>query len=172
MNARDPLTPASPASAVRTLNAPLDFARPYPEIIDNAPPVTCVLSPLVTTTRPPADDFPLPTITLILPPAPSVAEPVRSVIIPLGPPVTTLPVVKDRPPDTPAVPPSAVRILNTPLDVALPYPVIIDTAPPVFAVASPALIATRPPAEIAPLPTWTLTLPAVPSVAEPVRNVI
>ena len=40
-----------------------------------------------------------------------------------------------------------------PLDVALPYPVIIDTAPPVFAVASPALIATRPPAEIFPLPT-------------------
>ena len=40
--------------------------------------------------------------------------------MPLGPPVTTLPVVSDNPPETPVVPPSAVRMLNTPLDVALP----------------------------------------------------
>jgi hypothetical protein len=92
--------------------------------------------------------------------------------MPLGPPVTTFPVVRDKPPDTPAVPPSAVRILKTPLDVALPYPVIIDTAPPVDAVASPALTTTRPPAAIVPLPTDTLMLPAMPRVALPDLSVI
>ena len=86
--------------------------------------------------------------------------------------MTTFPVVRDKPPDTPVVPPSAVRMLKTPLDVALPYPVIIDTAPPVDAVASPALTTMRPPAEIDPLPTAMLTDPLVPLVASPVLNVI
>ena len=88
--------------------------------MDTAPPVTSVLSPAFTATRPPVFELPLPTTTLTLPPAPSVAEPVRRVIMPLLPPVTTLPVASDKFPDTPVVPPSAVRTLKAPLDVVEP----------------------------------------------------
>ena len=89
---------------------------------------------------------------MTLPPAPSTAEPDLSVIDPLLP-ADVVPDVKLNAPETPAPPAFVDLRLKAPLDFALPYPVIIDTAPPVFAVASPALIATRPPAEIAPLPT-------------------
>ena len=64
------------------------------------------------------------------PPAPLVAEPVRSVAMPLLP-FDVQPDVSDSWPDTPAGPALAVRTLNTPLDVWLPYPVNKDTAPPV-----------------------------------------
>ena len=42
--------------------------------------------------------------------------------------------------------------------------------PPVLRVASPAAITTRPPLSALPPPTIMLMLPAVPDVAEPVRN--
>ena len=88
-------------------------------IIDTAPPVTSVLSPAFTATRPPVDRDPLPTKTLTLPLAPDVADPERNVIIPLVP-VDVVPEVKDREPDTPAVPAFPVRMLNAPLDVTEP----------------------------------------------------
>jgi hypothetical protein len=44
----------------------------------------------------------------------------------------------------------AVLTLNEPLDVAVPYPEIIEMAPPVFDVPSPALTVTRPPEAKAP----------------------
>jgi hypothetical protein len=50
---RDPLTPSTPASAVLTVNAPLDVEDPNPETIDTDPPVTVVLSPAETAIRPP-----------------------------------------------------------------------------------------------------------------------
>jgi hypothetical protein len=67
---------------------------------------------------------------------------------------------------------SAVRMLNAPLEAALPYPDIKDSAPPVTSVLSPELIETRPPEARLPLPTTMLMLPAAPFDAEPVRNVI
>ena len=44
MKESEPLTPPveAPALPVRTLNAPLDVARPKPEASDTAPPVTVV----------------------------------------------------------------------------------------------------------------------------------
>jgi hypothetical protein len=49
----------------------------------------------------------------------------------------------------------------------------MEIEPPVAVdVASPALMAIRPPELNFPLPTTTLTLPATPLVADPVRNVI
>ena len=80
---REPLTPLSPEFADRILNTPLEDARPYPEIIDTAPPVTCVLCPAFSAKRPPVPVLALPTTTLTLPAVPSVAEPVRSVMLPL-----------------------------------------------------------------------------------------
>jgi hypothetical protein len=108
----------------------------------------------------------------MLPPAPLVADPVRRVIIPLLPSVVALPDVSDNDPDTPFEPAFALRTLKAPLDVARPYPVISEIAPPVTAVASPLVTVTRPPAVSFPLPTIMLTLPAAPFVAEPVRRVI
>jgi hypothetical protein len=66
-------------------------------------------------------------------------------------------------------------MLKAPLDVAVPYPLIIETAPPVLseaAVLSPADTVMRPPVERFPLPITILTLPAVHLVAEPVRRVM
>ena len=121
----------------------------------------------MTATRPPALDLPLPTTTLILPPAPRVDDPVRSEISPLVP-VDAVPEVKEREPLVPPAPDSAVRTLNAPLEVARPYPLIIESAPPVTCVLSPAFIAIRPPPLRAPLPATTLTLPAFPEVDAPV----
>ena len=56
---------------------------------------------------------------LILPPVPSVAEPVRSTTEPELP-FDVVPVVNESEPVTPLVPESAVRMLNTPLDVGEP----------------------------------------------------
>jgi hypothetical protein len=86
-------------------------------------------------------------------------------------PLAAVPDVNDSCPDTPLVPASADRTLNTPLDVALPYPVSRDTAPPVLVVLSPAAATTRPPAADTPEPTTTLTDPPAPEVADPVRTV-
>ena len=61
-------------------------------------------------------------------------------------------------------------MLNAPLDVAVPKPVMIDTEPPrplAEFVASPAWMVTRPPPAAAPAPTSRLTLPPVPLVASP-----
>ena len=119
-NEREPLTPFEPELAVRMLKVPLDFARPYPVMIEIAPPVEDpVASPALTATRPPVELFPLPTTILMLPPAPEVAAPVRKVIMPLLP-FDVVPEVKDNEPLTPLAPALAVRTLNTPLDVARP----------------------------------------------------
>jgi hypothetical protein len=55
----------------------------------------------------------------MLPPAPEIADPVRSVIIPLLP-LLELPEVNVRDPDIPLLPASAVLMLKTPLEVAVP----------------------------------------------------
>ena len=77
---------------------------------------------------------PAPVRRAIHPDNPFVESPVNNVKLPLWP----------------SVPAFAVRILKAPLDVAVPKPETIDTAPPVFAVDSPALIVTRPPDAIVP----------------------
>ena len=115
----DPEAPPK-AFAVRTLNAPLDEVRPYPEIIEIVPPVMAsVLSPALTTMRPPTDTLPLPTITLIFPPAPSVDDPVLRKIDPLLP-FDVVPDENDNDPLVPSTPVFAVRTLKTPLDAARP----------------------------------------------------
>jgi hypothetical protein len=111
--------------------------------------------------RPPPAIVPALTSKLILPPAPKIEEPVRSVIIPLLP-LLELPEVKDREPDTPSFPAAVVLMLNAPLDAARPYPVIIETAPPVDEVLSPAFKAILPPCAIDPSPTTMLMLPPAP----------
>ena len=69
-----------------------------------------------------------------------------------------------------AFPALAVRILNVPLDVD-PFPLVIETEPPVDAVAAvllPAVRVTRPPVPDSPLPATMLTEPPAPLLAEPV----
>jgi hypothetical protein len=97
---------------------------------------------------------------------------VRKVIIPLLPFVVVVPDVREREPETPLEPALAERTLKAPLDVARPYPVIMETDPPVCEVLSPPTNAIRPPAVNLPLPTTMLTLPAAPLVADPLRRVI
>jgi hypothetical protein len=170
-NERDPETPLSPEFLVRILNDPLDVARPYPDTIDTAPPVLDVDSPALSTTRPPAETFPCPTKILKLPPVPNVADPVLMTIAPVLP-ALEVPETKERDPLVPLSPALAVRTLNEPLDFAVPKPVIIETAPPVFTVLSPLLTTKRPPPAREPDPTRMLTLPAVPRVAIPLFKTI
>jgi hypothetical protein len=131
------------------LKEPLDVARPKPETMEIAPPVLSASSPALTVTRPPVVFEPTPTITLTLPAAPLPPVPVRNAIHPDKPFVESLVSIVIVP-LWPFWPAFAVRMLKAPLDVAVPKPDTIDTAPPVFAVAVPAWTVTRPPDAIVP----------------------
>ena len=127
-----PLTPAVPALAEPTVNAPEDDCEPKPVARDTAPPmpgtsspITDVLCPPETTMRPPRPDVPDPTTIETSPPAPSVPPPLRRTTAPLLP-ALDVPVENATRPLVPPVvspdvgPPSAVLIENAPEEVAVP----------------------------------------------------
>jgi hypothetical protein len=107
---------------------------------------------------------------LTLPPVPFAAVPVFRRTWPELPRLE-VPVVKFRAPVTPSSPEFEVRMLNDPLEVAVPYPDIMETAPPVFSAAFPAPRVMRPPDAAVPAPTMTLTLPPAPLTACPERTI-
>ena len=86
--------------------------------------------------RPPTPLFPSPTIKLTLPPTPLIEVPVRSEMDALLP-LLEVPVTTESAPLTPAVPASAVRMLNAPLDVADESPDESEVLPPVTPGAPP-----------------------------------
>jgi hypothetical protein len=92
--------------------------------------VLAVVSPATTVTAPPLPLFPLPTVTVTDPPRPAVAAPVVTDTAPVLPLLDVPDVKLNRPliPDTPAL---TVDTVNAPLDVAKPYPVTREIAPPV-----------------------------------------
>jgi hypothetical protein len=77
-----------------------------------------------------------------------------------------VPELKTSTPLTPLAPALAVRMVTAPLDVAMPWPLTIPTAPPVRTVLSPEATVSRPPAPLMPLPTVMLMAPPLPPVAE------
>ena len=79
-----------------------------------------VLSPAETVTRPPEYTSPRPTAMLTLPAAPSTAVPLRTMTFPLLP-FVLVPVANERLPLALPAPESALRTLNAPLEVMLPY---------------------------------------------------
>lgn len=107
----------------------------------------------------------------MLPPVPLVAEPVFNTIDPLLP-SEVVPDLIEIDPDTPPVSVLNVRIVNAPLDVDVPNPVLMETEPPVSEVDSPAERTILPPAPELPLPIETLILPLTPEVDDPVRKEI
>ena len=78
-----------------------------------------------------------------------------------------VPVLKNSDPLTPAAPEFKLRITTAPLDVEVPSPDEMRTAPPVLTVLRPAFTSTSPPMPLVPLPTLTTTAPARPAVATP-----
>ena len=130
VNDNMPLTPVVPAFMVFTITAPLVSVVPSPVAIDTAPPLKGKLCPAVTTTSPPGSVFDLPIDTRISPPSPCVALPVAIWMYP-EPPFDAVPDVKLKCPLTPLVPASSVCTTTLPLDVAVPSPVVSETAPPV-----------------------------------------
>jgi hypothetical protein len=137
-NERVPETPAAGLFApcpfaVRILKDPLEVVAPYPDMSENAPPDFSAEWPALRTTRPPSTWVPVPIATLRLPAAPFVLPPpfpVRSINAPLVA-LELPPVEKLIDPLTPSWPPLDDRMLNTPLDLARPYPDTMDMAPPV-----------------------------------------
>jgi hypothetical protein len=77
------------------------------------------------------------------------------------------PVLKYNEPLTPSFPAFKLRTMMAPLDVAVPSPDTMCTAPPVTPVLRPALTSTSPPMPLVPLPTLTTMAPARPTVATP-----
>ncbi|MEC8422185.1 MAG: hypothetical protein VX000_00335, partial [Myxococcota bacterium] len=63
LNRSEPLTPDSPAFALRIITLPLDDAVPSPDDTHMTPPVCTVLRPAPTSTWPPAPLVPDPTVT-------------------------------------------------------------------------------------------------------------
>ena len=110
---------APPVSGVPATQVPGGVVPSHVDWSVDTPSLQLEVAPAVITTRPPVLELPLPTTTLTLPDAPFVAEPVRRVIIPLLPSDVT-PEVKDREPEIPLSPESAVRTLNDPLEEAVP----------------------------------------------------
>ena len=119
-NVSSPLTPVGPESAVRIVNEPLDFVTPIPLDMETEPPVDSSLPPALTTTRPPDPAEPSPTMTLMLPPAPLPEDEPEAIRIDPLPPEDAEPVLIDKAPLVPVEPESDVRMVNAPLDEALP----------------------------------------------------
>ena len=83
-------------------------------------------------------------------------------------PLTEVPLLKTSAPLTPDAPELALRIVTTPLVVAVPSPEPMEMAPPVCTVLRPASAMIAPPAPLVPLPTVMRTMPPRPAVATPV----
>jgi len=104
-------------------------SRSFP---DDAPPFNAIcppsaaadVEPAPIVTEPPDPVFPLPEVTDISPPAPPVAAPVDTAIEPVVPAVDT-PVFSDIAPLTPAVPAFTASMFISPLEVAVPRPLLI-----------------------------------------------
>ena len=95
---------------------------------------------------------------------------------------TAVPAVVAAPPaSTMLLPPSAVRTFTAPVDIPMPYPDVIEVAPPFFSMPDcassvfPAATVMRPPGRLVPacgllVPADTATVPLAPWVAAPVRS--
>jgi len=70
-------------------------------------------------------------------------------------------------PLAPEAPALAVRIVIIPLEVEVPSPEEMLSAPPVFTVLRPEWILSKPPTPLVPLPAVILTSPPRPAVAAP-----
>ena len=136
--------------------APLVLAMPWPVRIEIAPPVWTVLSPAVTITAPPTPLVPLPTVMLKAPPLPPVDAPDPIEMEPVDPELE-VPELNTNRPLRPLVPAFDERMLMAPLEVAIPWPLMTPTAPPVFVSASPEVSLICPPTPLVPRPTVRLT---------------
>jgi|TARA_B110000908_G_scaffold122264_1_gene143372 hypothetical protein len=103
----------------------------------------------------------------MLPPAPDAAVPVAIDAEPDAPAVET-PLATLTAPLTPEVPAFADEIVSTPLEVALPSPVVMAIVPPVTSLLEPELSVRLPPIPESPLPTAIEIAPPVPVTAAPV----
>jgi hypothetical protein len=82
-------------------------------------------------------------------------------------PALAVPELKNKVPLAPEEPPLVLRILMTPLVVAVPSPDVMNNDPPVLTMLRPAFTMTAPPAPLVPLPTLSTMAPARPTVATP-----
>jgi len=82
-------------------------------------------------------------------------------------PELVVPELKNKVPLAPATPALVLRILMSPLVVAVPSPDVKYKDPPVLTVLRPALTKIAPPAPLVPLPTLSTMAPPRPAVATP-----
>ena len=142
-----PLTPVVPAFTVCSTTLPLDVATPAPDnklIIPPVPSAVAVESPAFKPIAPPSAIVPVPTTNLMSPPFPAVASPEVRIRLPLVP-LLVVPEANSSNPLTPEVPALTVCIFKTPLEVAVPLPLLKETAPPVAAWPIPPEISKVPP---------------------------
>jgi hypothetical protein len=126
-----PEVPLVPAFIVLMVMLPLEVEDPYPADRDITPPVSeSSVRPDDMVTSPPVYLSPVPMLRWMSPPFPFVEDPVATTILP-DVPELVVPEVKLKWPLTPLVPALSVRTTTEPLDVAVPSPVVRDTAPPV-----------------------------------------
>jgi len=166
LNTSKPLTPLVPAFAVRILRSPLLVLDPEPLTSVIIPPVKRLLRPDIRPSCPPDPLVPLPTVSMMEPPRPLTADPVPIRKAPLLPPLA-VPELKTSKPLTPAAPAFALRILISPLLVAMLDPVIMVIEPPVYILLSPEYRPSRPPDPLDPLPTVSRIDPPRPPDEDP-----
>ena len=160
LNTNRPLTPAVPAFAVLSNNAPLVVIDPYPLTRDTRPPDAAVDVdvPADRISSPPEPLSPDPTVTYTDPPDPAydLPDPMNK---PPELPKDASPVLKEIKPLTPLAPAFGVWRIRSPL-VVLESPVegTLDTVslPPVPADIVPADNTSSPPAPV-PIPDPTVT---------------
>ena len=97
---------------------------------------------------------------------PPVATPVPREIVP-DEPELVVPELNLSDPLTPASPALDVRIVMAPLVLAMPWPVVMSTVPPVATVLSPLSTTIWPPTPLVPRPTVMDMAPPLPPVAVP-----
>jgi hypothetical protein len=170
LNTSIPLVPASPEFMLLIVIMPLVVSVPSPLAIRTAPPVFTELRPANPCNEPPTPLVPLPTVSNIIPDRPSVAAPVPILRPPLLP-LLLLPELNISMPLVPSSPAFIERMVIIPLLVAVPSPLPIPTAPPVFTVLRPANIWSEPPTLLVPLPTVNNIIPERPDVAAPVPTI-
>jgi hypothetical protein len=162
-----PLIPAAPAFDVLITIVPLLDTVLYPLSNDTRPPVIDDDKPPDTYISPPIPLSPLPTTMDTDPPRPDIVLPVPSVNEPLLPlvdvpdptlieplpPELALPVLRINTPLCPLCPAFEVAIKIDPLDVFVPYPLVIDTLPPLDDPDVPDDTVMSPPVPLLPDPT-------------------
>ena len=92
--------------------------------MNTLPPVTLLDVPDAMVRSPPTAPVPDPTVTYTAPPLPADLEAPDPMYNAPVLPLLDVPVLKTIIPDTPVVPALAVAINKSPLEVALPYPVV------------------------------------------------